>query len=74
MQIELKTIKKHQKAFIRCKGPYGEAASVYSDLFRYAAENKLQIVGPVTEIYLNNPYEIPEGELLIEVQFPVVNI
>jgi len=38
----------------------------------YAVENGYLIAGPVTEIYLNNPLEVSENELLTEVQFPVI--
>lgn len=72
--VEIRKVSEHEAVSTVFKGPYGEAASVYSDLFKYAAENKLQIAGPVTEIYLNSPDEVPESELLTEVQFPVVKM
>ncbi|HEX3012897.1 MAG TPA: GyrI-like domain-containing protein, partial [Methanobacterium sp.] len=35
-------------------------------------ENSYNITGPVKEIYMNNPMEVAEDELLTEVQFPVM--
>jgi AraC family transcriptional regulator len=70
--IMIKTIPEHQVLSTIFKGPYGEAASVYSPIFEYAADNNYQIVGPVTESYLNIPDDVAESELLTEVMFPVV--
>jgi len=68
--IQIKKIPEHQVVSTIFKGPYGEAASILSDLFEYAAKNGYEIAGPVTEIYLSGP-EVPESETLTEVQFPV---
>ena len=54
------------------KGPFSEANSVYGSMIDYAANNGYEIAGPVLESYLNSPDEVPESELLTEVQFPVV--
>lgn len=70
--IEIKTVSQHDAVSSVFKGPYGEAASVYMDLIQYAANEGFQIAGPVLESYLNSPDEVPESELLTEIQFPVV--
>ena len=70
--IQIKNVPEHEAVSTVFKGPYGEAASVYGSLFEHAAKNNYQIAGPVEEIYLNSPDEVPESELLTEVQFPVV--
>ena len=69
-EVQLQTIPEHQVISTVFQGPYGEASSVYVDLYEYAVQNDLKIVGPVKEIYLNNPKEASES--LTEVQFPVI--
>lgn len=70
--IKIKKVLQHKAVSTVFKGPYGEAASVYMDLAQYAAKEGYEIAGPVLESYLNSPEEVPESELLTEVQFPVV--
>lgn len=70
--IQIKTVPEHLVVSTIFKGPYGDAASVYMTLVEYAQKEGYQIMGPVLESYLNSPDEVPESELLTEVQFPVV--
>lgn len=53
------------------KGPYTEVGPVIHGLVEYAIKNNYEIVGPVTEIYLNDPSMEKPEDLLTEVQFPV---
>jgi len=70
-EVQLQTIPEHQVVSTVFQGPYGEASSVYVDLYEYTLKNNLKIVGPVKEIYLNNPENASES--LTEVQFPVIS-
>ncbi|MGB9937801.1 MAG: GyrI-like domain-containing protein [Methanobacterium sp.] len=70
-KVKIKYIPSHQAVFTIYKGPYGQAAQIYEALIKYAIKNGYDIVGPVTEIYLNNPMEVKEVDLLTEVRFPV---
>jgi AraC family transcriptional regulator len=54
------------------KGSYSEVSSVYMALAEYALKNGYEIVGPPMEIYLSNPSEVAEEDLLTEIRFPVV--
>jgi effector-binding domain-containing protein len=38
----------------------------------YAVNHGYDIVGPITEVYLNDPHRTPEEELLTEVHLPVI--
>ncbi|MGB9979314.1 GyrI-like domain-containing protein [Methanobacterium sp.] len=71
-KVKIKDIPAHQAVSTIYKGPYGQAAQIYHDLIKYTQENGYNIVGPVKEIYINNPMEVAENELLTEVQFPVM--
>ena len=71
-RVKVKEIPAHQVVSTVYKGPYGHAAQIYPALIKYANENGYNIAGPVKEIYMNNPMEVTEDELLTEVQFPVM--
>jgi effector-binding domain-containing protein len=53
------------------KGPYNQIASVYAALMEYATKNGYEVIGPPMELWLTNPTEVAESELLTEVRFPV---
>jgi effector-binding domain-containing protein len=52
-------------------GAYGKVGEAWGKIFQYIQENGLKPNGPGRELYLNDPAQIPEGELLTEVQVPV---
>jgi effector-binding domain-containing protein len=53
------------------KGPYQEETATYEKLFAWLEQNNKTITGPMREIYLNDPHEVPEEELLIEIYAPI---
>jgi Transcriptional regulator, effector-binding domain/component len=73
-KVMIKTIPEHTVVATLHKGPYTEVGPVIQGLAEYADENGYDIIGPVTEVYLNNPNDTDPGELLTEVQFPVIKI
>ena len=54
------------------KGPYQECESTYEKLFAWIAQNGKTIAGPLREVYLNDPREVPEEEILTEIYAPIV--
>ena len=72
--VQVKIIPEHTVLAAMHKGPYTEVGPVIHGIAEYAVKNGYDIIGPVTEIYLNNPNEVPENELIIEVRFPVIKI
>ena len=73
-KIGIKEIPEHTVLSAMHQGPYTEVGPVIHAVVDYAVENGYDIVGPVTEVYLNDPAEVPESELLTEVQFPVIKV
>ncbi len=71
-KIKSKTIAKHMVVAAIHKGPYTEVGPVIMGVAEYAISNGYNIVGPITEVYFNDPNEVDESELLTEVQFPVM--
>lgn len=72
--VQVKVIPEHTVVATMHNGPYDQVGPVIEGLAKYAVENGYDIIGPVTEVYLNNPNEVEPEELLTEVQFPVIKI
>lgn len=53
------------------KGPYNKMEATYALLESWVDENGYVYSEPVREIYMNDPSQVAESELLTEVQFPV---
>ena len=53
------------------KGRYQDCAPTYEKLFNWLAENKKQIIGPTREVYLNDPSEVAEEDLITEIYAPI---
>lgn len=53
------------------KGPYGTVGQTYEAVFRYLGEKGYKIAGPTRELYLNNPEEVKEEDILTEIQVPI---
>lgn len=53
------------------KGPYEECSRTYEKLFSWIAEKGKKIIGPIREIYFNDPREVPPEEILTEIYAPL---
>jgi AraC family transcriptional regulator len=53
------------------KGPYEACEPTYLRLYAWLEEQRLTITGPMREQYLNDPREVPPGEILTEILAPV---
>lgn len=53
------------------KGPYEECTLTYEKLFSWITENGKRIVGPVREVYLNDPRDVQPEEILTEIYAPL---
>lgn len=71
-KIGIKEIPEHTVLAAMHKGPYTEVGPVIQGIIDFAIKNKYDIVGPVTEVYLNSPMEVPKSELLTEVRIPII--
>ncbi len=52
-------------------GPYQEIGPAYHTLTGWISEHGHEMAGPPREIYLNDPTQVPEEDLLTEVQWPI---
>jgi len=69
--IQIKTFPAQNVLSAIHKGPYSQIAPVYAALMEYATKNDYDVTGAPMELYLTNPMEVAESELLTEVRFPV---
>ena len=73
MAIEV-TIKKTEPrtvAFVAMKGPYAKIPEAFPRLFGWIAEKGYIPAGPPMGVYFNAPGEVPDEELLWEIQCPI---
>ncbi|MEN6329759.1 MAG: GyrI-like domain-containing protein [Methanobacteriaceae archaeon] len=70
--VGVKEIPAHTVLAAMHQGPYTAVGPVIHALVDYAVTNHYEIVGPITEVYLNDPNTTPEDELLTEVHLPVI--
>lgn len=53
------------------KGPYSKMESTYAEMEAWREENGYEVAGPWREIYLNDPSQVGEANLLTEILIPV---
>jgi effector-binding domain-containing protein len=53
------------------KGPYEKCNSTYEKLFEWIDKNKKIISGSLREVYLNDPSQVSEDEILTEIYAPI---
>ena len=70
-EIRAYTLTGGRMARILHRGPYEACESTYLRLFTWIGEQGLQITGPIREIYLNDPSEVPPEQILTEILAPV---
>ena len=73
-KLGFKEIPEHSVLASIHKGPYTNVGPVIHAIAEYASKNGYDIVGPVTEVYLNNPNDVKQEDLLTEVRFPVIKM
>jgi AraC family transcriptional regulator len=70
-EIRQYTLPGGKMARILHQGPYQECGSTYQYLFDWLDRNRLVIIGPIREMYLNDPVTVPPEGILTEILAPV---
>ncbi|RXE57220.1 hypothetical protein ABH15_03675 [Methanoculleus taiwanensis] len=52
-------------------GAYRDCGEAYEELFAWIAANHKTIAGPLREVYVNNPAETPEDDLVTWIYAPI---
>lgn len=53
------------------KGPYQDCQPTYEKLYSWIEQQGKKIIGPVREVYLNDPNEVTPEEILTEIYAPI---
>ncbi|MCK4364790.1 MAG: GyrI-like domain-containing protein [Thermoplasmatales archaeon] len=53
------------------KGPYEQCQPTYEKLYNWLEQNGWKIIGPVREVYLNDPSGVGMEEALTEIFVPI---
>ncbi|MDD1651629.1 MAG: GyrI-like domain-containing protein [Methanomicrobiales archaeon] len=70
-EIRAYTLPGGKMARIVHHGPYEACEPTYQRLFAWISAKRLSISGPIREIYLNDPREVPPEQILTEILAPV---
>ena len=70
--LETSTIDGGPAAVTTHKGPYSEVGQAYHTLSSWVSEHGHEFAGPPREIYLNDPTEVDEADILTRVEWPIV--
>jgi len=71
-EYEVKILKEGTVVAYIYKGPYQDVGSAWNEVFKYIDMKDLKVAGNCRDIYLNDPNETPEAELLTGIQVPIV--
>jgi effector-binding domain-containing protein len=67
--MEVKTLEATKVVSVIHKGPYSQVGKAWAKAAKYAQEKKIRkTLDQCRELYLNDPKDVPESELLTEVQ------
>ncbi len=53
------------------KGPYETSETTYYEIFAWLEQQGKQVTGPIREVYLNDPGEVEEEEIMTEIYVPI---
>jgi len=73
-KIIIATVPEHTVVYAVHKGSYADLPLVYQSMVEFVMMNKYDVIGSPKEIYFNSPDEVSAGELLTEIQFPVIKM
>jgi effector-binding domain-containing protein len=71
-RVKLKTTPSQLVLSTVYRGPYSECGIALGAIAKHAYQNGYEIIGPPMEIYLSDPNETPENQLITEICFPIV--
>jgi len=70
-EIKYYQLKGGSMAKILHKGPYTQCEATYQKLFHWIQQQGKMITGPTREVYLNDPHEVEEEDILTEIYAPI---
>jgi len=71
IEVKVKRIEPRTVAYIGVKGPFSRIGETMGRLYHLVMGRGYAVAGMPLGVYFNSPQEVPEEELLWEIQFPV---
>lgn len=71
IEVTIKKTEPRTVAFVAMKGPYAKIPEAFPRLFGWIVEKGYVPAGPPSGMYFNAPGEVPDEELLWEIQCPI---
>ncbi len=71
IEVTIKKTEPRTVAFVAMKGPYAKIPEAFPRLFGWIAEKGYIPAGPPMGVYFNAPGQVPDEELLWEIQCPI---
>ncbi len=71
IEVAIKKTEPRTVAFVAMKGPYTKIPEAFPKLFGWIVEKGYIPAGPPMGVYFNAPGEVPDEELLWEIQCPI---
>jgi effector-binding domain-containing protein len=68
IDIEVKNLPNRKVASLVHKGSYETISTAYAKLYDYIIRRGLEFVGPMMDVYLNDPNTVQPDEILTEIQ------
>jgi effector-binding domain-containing protein len=69
--IEVRNLPKRKVASLVHKGSYETIGPAYAKLYDYVVKQRMELSGPMMDIYLNDPNTVEPDEILTEIQAPI---
>ena len=70
-EIKVYELEGGKMAKIVHKGAYETSESTYNKLFKWLKDNSQEVIGPMREVYPNDPREVKPEEILTEIYIPI---
>jgi effector-binding domain-containing protein len=69
--VEVRNLKPVKVASLVHKGSYESIGEAYEKILSFVQEKRLQINGPMMDLYLNDPNTVQPNDILTEIQIPI---
>ena len=69
--VEVRNLEPCRVVSLVHKGSYETIGRAYQKLYGYVSEKGLEIVGPMRDLYLNDPNTVAPDEIMTEIQAPI---
>ena len=69
--VEIKNLKSMKVASLIFKGSYESISEGYNKLFEFIQKEGLEPIGPMMDLYLNDPNDVEPNDVLTEIQMPI---